>query len=164
MFTHLICFRCTSGAVGFWLPIEANQAGVASETIASFSVSCVGMIFSRKIDMRTGLSDQWSMPRFCRCTTVEQLSKFTKRLFQLIQKVINSPINRDLWFVVFMHCCVVLHLAGALLDAMADGIERSSVVLVCFSREYKMSHNCETGFYIKNTENTLLLTYIHRES
>jgi len=35
--------------------------------------------------------------------------------------------------------------AGALLDSMADAVERSSVVLVCFTEKYKNSPNCRTG-------------------
>jgi len=38
-----------------------------------------------------------------------------------------------------------LYVAGELLEAMADGIDRSSVVLVCFSQEYTDSHHCKTG-------------------
>jgi len=45
---------------------------------------------------------------------------------------------------VTVHCCI----EGSVLDAMADGMERSSVVLVCFSKKYKASINCRTGSHI----------------
>jgi len=38
--------------------------------------------------------------------------------------------------------------AGSLSEAMSEGIEQSTVVLVCCSRDYKHSINCQSGLYI----------------
>ena len=37
------------------------------------------------------------------------------------------------------------NMGGSTLEAMADGIDQASVLLLCLSEDYKMSPNCKAG-------------------